>query len=57
VHPEERTGLQLRSGQPPYSTRILILTALAPDIVEVIINGEESDGISLARLIHFFPEV
>ena len=39
-----------------YVTRILKLTTLAPDIVEVIINGEEPDGLSLAKLIASFPE-
>jgi hypothetical protein len=39
-----------------YVTRILKLTTLAPDIVEAIINGEEPDGLSLARLIQSFPE-
>lgn len=39
-----------------YVTRILKLTTLTPDIVEAIINGEEPDGISLARLIRSFPE-
>ena len=39
-----------------YVTRILKLTTLAPDIVEAIINGEEPDGLSLARLIRSFPE-
>jgi hypothetical protein len=39
-----------------YVTRILKLTALAPDIVEAIINGEETEGLSLAKLIAFFPE-
>jgi hypothetical protein len=39
-----------------YVTRILKLTTLAPDIVEAIINGEEPDGLSLARLIKSFPE-
>jgi hypothetical protein len=29
---------------------------LAPDIVEAIINGEEPDGLSLAKLIRTFPE-
>jgi hypothetical protein len=38
-----------------YVTRILKLTTLAPDIVEAIINGEEPDGLSLARLIKSFP--
>ncbi|MCP3866967.1 MAG: hypothetical protein GY703_02505 [Gammaproteobacteria bacterium] len=39
-----------------YVTRILKLTTLAPDIVEAIINGEEPDGLSLAKLIQSFPE-
>lgn len=39
-----------------YVTRILKITTLAPDIVEAIINGEEPDGLSLARLIQSFPE-
>ena len=39
-----------------YVTRILKLTTLAPDIVEAIINGEEPDGLSLARLTRAFPE-
>ena len=40
-----------------YVTRILKLTTLAPKIVEAIINGEEPDGISLAKLTRSFPEV
>ena len=40
-----------------YVTRILKLTTLAPDIVEAIINGEEPDGLSLAKLTQTFPEV
>jgi hypothetical protein len=39
-----------------YVTRILKLTTLAPDIVEAIIDGEEPDGLSLAKLIRTFPE-
>ena len=39
-----------------YVTRILKLTTLAPDIVKAIINGEEPDGLSLARLTRSFPE-
>ena len=30
-------------------------TTLAPDIVMAIINGEETDGLSLARLTRSFP--
>jgi hypothetical protein len=40
----------------PYVTRILKQTTLAPDIVEVIIKGDEPDGLSLAKLIQSFPE-
>jgi hypothetical protein len=39
-----------------YVTRILKLTTLAPDIVEAIINGEEPNGLSLAKLVKGFPE-
>jgi hypothetical protein len=39
-----------------YVIRILKLTTLAPDIVEAIINGEEPDGLSLAKLIQSFSE-
>ena len=39
-----------------YVTRILKLITLAPDIVEAIINGEEPDGLSLAKLTRTFPE-
>jgi hypothetical protein len=39
-----------------YVTRILKLTTLAPEIVDTIINGEEPDGLSLARLTRSFPE-
>jgi hypothetical protein len=39
-----------------YVTRILKLTTLAPNIIEAIINGEEPDGLSLAKLIRPFPE-
>jgi hypothetical protein len=39
-----------------YVSRILKLTTLAPDIVEAIINGEEPDGLSLAKLTRPFPE-
>nr|WP_164083933.1 hypothetical protein [Dichelobacter nodosus] len=36
--------------------RILKLTTLAPDIVEALINGEEPNGLSLAKLTQIFPE-
>jgi len=39
-----------------YVTRILKMTTLSPDIVEAITNGEEPNGLSLARLTRSFPE-
>ncbi len=39
-----------------YIARILKLTTLAPDIVEALINGEEPNGLSLAKLTQSFPE-
>src|SRR5690625_99166 len=39
-----------------YVARILKLTTLAPDIVEALINGEEPNGLSLAKLTQAFPE-
>ena len=39
-----------------YVARILKLTTLAPDIVEALINGEEPNGLSLAKLTQTFPE-
>ena len=38
-----------------YVARILKLTTLAPDIVEALINGEEPNGLSLAKLTRTFP--
>ena len=32
------------------------MITLAPDIMEAIINGEEPDGLSLAKLTRTFPE-
>ena len=37
-----------------YVRRIIKLTALAPDIVMCLLNGEEPDGLSLARLVKAF---
>jgi hypothetical protein len=31
-------------------------STLAPDIVEALINGEEPNGLSLAKLTQTFPE-
>ncbi len=39
-----------------YVVRILSLTALAPDIVNAIINGEEPNGLSLEKLVSGFPD-
>jgi hypothetical protein len=36
--------------------RILKLTTLAPDIVGALINGEEPNGLSLAKRPKSFPE-
>ena len=38
-----------------YVMRILKLTALAPDIIEAILNGKEPSGLSLAQLTRTFP--
>lgn len=37
-----------------YVSRILHLTLLAPDIIEVILNGKEPSGVSLAKLHRLF---
>lgn len=39
-----------------YVARILKLTTLAPDIIHSILNGEEPNGLSLAKLTHYFSE-
>jgi len=39
-----------------YVARILKLSTLTPDIVEAFVNGEEPNGLSLAKLIQTFPE-
>ena len=39
-----------------YVRRILLLTTLAPDIVEAFINGEEPEGVTLVTLKRVFPE-
>ena len=38
-----------------YISRLLHLTLLAPDIIEAILDGKESSGLSLARLTKPFP--
>jgi hypothetical protein len=40
---------------PTYVGRILRLAALAPDIVEAILNGYEPDGLSINRLAKPLP--
>ncbi len=38
-----------------YVSRIMRLTLLAPDIVEAIVEGRESSGLSLERLVRRMP--
>lgn len=38
-----------------YMTRLLRFTMLAPDIIEAILNGSESDGFSQNKLIGTIP--
>lgn len=40
---------------PSYMTRIMRLTLLAPDIVEVIVDGTMLPGLTLARALEPFP--
>lgn len=42
--------LAARQVDRTYVGRILRLTSLAPDVVEAILNGDEPEGISLAKL-------
>ncbi|WP_342774428.1 hypothetical protein [Paracoccus gahaiensis] len=38
-----------------YMTRVLRLTLLAPDIVEVILNGRHGPELTLPRMLEPFP--
>ena len=40
---------------PPYLTRVLRLTLLAPDIVEAILDGAHGPEVTLAALMEPFP--
>ncbi|MEQ9811844.1 MAG: hypothetical protein RLO50_03625 [Azospirillaceae bacterium] len=40
---------------PSYITRVLRLTLLAPDIVEVILGGKQRPDVTLARVLEPFP--
>lgn len=46
----EREGIA-----PSYMTRVLRLTLLAPDIVDVILDGRQEPEVTLARLLEPFP--
>ena len=46
----EREGIA-----PSYMTRVLRLTLLAPDLVEVILYGKQGSEVTLARLLEPFP--
>lgn len=46
----EREGIA-----PTYMTRVLRLTLLAPDIVEVIVDGKQGTEVALARALEPFP--
>ena len=46
----EREGIA-----PSYMTRVLRLTLLAPEIVEVILDGTQGSEVTLARVLEPFP--
>ena len=46
----EREGIA-----PSYMTRVLRLTLVAPDIVDVILDGRQEPEVTLARLLEPFP--
>lgn len=50
------TELAQREGiAPSYMTRVMRLTLLAPEIVEVILDGRQEPKVTLARLMSYFP--
>ncbi|MCC5993805.1 MAG: hypothetical protein JJT99_14930 [Rhodobacteraceae bacterium] len=46
----EREGIA-----PSYMTRVLRLTLLAPNIVDVILNGRQAPEVTLAQVLEPFP--
>ena len=40
---------------PSYMTRVMRLTLLAPETVEVILDGRQEPKVTLARLMSYFP--
>jgi len=49
-------GLAEREGiAPPYMTRVLRLTLLAPDIVKALLDGRHKTEVKLARFLVPFP--
>jgi hypothetical protein len=46
----EREGIA-----PSYMTRVMRLTLLAPDIIEVILDGQQEPEVTLTRLMRYFP--
>lgn len=50
------TELAQREGiAPSYMTRVMRLTLLAPEIVEVILDGRQEPKVTLARLMSYLP--
>lgn len=50
------TELAEREGiAPSYTTRVLRLTLLAPEIVEAILDGRQGPQVTLARVLERFP--
>ena len=50
------TELAQREGiAPSYMTRVMRLTLLAPEIVDVILDGRQEPKVTLARLMSYLP--